>query len=126
MPSKHFSGRGILLPRQHDAEQVHRQLNVFQFRWSQFFETRFERIADLPLDIHRHANSTFSGQRLDARGNVHAIAIDISFTVHDVADMNSDSHLNAPVARNVVVAFGECALDLDCALRGFQGAVEFD
>jgi hypothetical protein len=25
-----------------------------------------------------------------------------------------------------VVAFGECALDLDCALRGFQGAVEFD
>ena len=81
---------------------------------------------NLPLDIHRHANPARSGHSLNTGSDVHPVTVNITAAVHYVADVNSDSHVNAPVGCNVMVTFGECTLNLYCALRGFEGTVEFD
>jgi hypothetical protein len=46
--------------------------------------------------------------------------------VNHVADMNADFELNPPVGRDVMAALGQSTLDFDGALRGFQGAAEFN
>jgi len=40
--------------------------------------------------------------------------------------VDSDLELNPTIGRHIVVALGQGALDLNGALRGFQGAAEFD
>ena len=42
-----------------------------------------------------------------------------------IADVNADLELDAPVGRDVMVALGQGALDLDRALRRFQRTAEF-
>ena len=46
--------------------------------------------------------------------------------MNHVADVNADFEFNPPVRRDVMVALGQGALDLNGTLRGLQGAAEFD
>jgi hypothetical protein len=46
--------------------------------------------------------------------------------MNHVADMNPDAQLDLTFGRRVGIAFGQRALNLNRALRGFQGAVELD
>ena len=91
-----------------------------------FSNLRLERIANLPLHIHGNADAACAGQLFDARSDVDAVAINIAVAMNHVADVNADFEFNPPVGRDVMVALGQGALDFDGALRGFQGAAEFD
>ncbi len=112
-------------PRQYDSEQIHRQLDVFQIRRTEFFKSRLERIANLPLHVRGNADPACAGQLFNARSDVHAIAINIAIAVNHVADVNADFEFNPPIRRDVMVALGQSALDFNCALRRFQRAAEF-
>src|SRR5439155_20043159 len=85
----------------------------------------FERVANLPLDIHRDTNPARAGQRFNSRGDVYSVAIDITVAMDNVADVNADLEFDPPVERDVVVALGQGALDFDAALRRLQRAAEF-
>src|SRR6185436_3606911 len=97
-----------------------------QFRGAQLDQGDFNRVPNLPLHIHRDADAARARQRLDARGDVHAVPVNIPAAMHHVADVNADLDLDAPVATHVMIALGQRALDFDAALRGFQGTVELD
>ena len=78
------------LPRQHDSKQLHRNGNVFQFRWREFFKARLDRIANLAFHIHRNANPACARQWFDARSDVDSVAVNIAAAMHHVANMNAD------------------------------------
>ena len=46
--------------------------------------------------------------------------------MHYVANVNTNLKLDASIRRDVGVAFGQCALDFNGALRCFQRTPEFD
>ena len=78
------------VPMAGHAKQIHRHGNVLQFRRRQFFEARLQRVANLPFDIHRDANPACAGQRLDARGDVDSVAVNVAAAMHHVTDVNAD------------------------------------
>ena len=129
--SRFFSRAGAFafaarFPWQDNPEQVHRQLDVFQVRRTKFFKPRLERVADLPFHIHRDANPARAGQLFDARGDVYAVAVNVAVAMHHIANVDADFKFDAPVGRDVVISFGQRALDFDGALGRFQRAPEFD
>ena len=91
-----------------------------------FSNLRLERVANLPLHVHRNADAARAGQLFDARSDVHAVAINVAVAMNHVADVNADLEFDPPVGRDVMVALGQGALDFDGALRRFQRAAEFD
>jgi hypothetical protein len=80
----------------------------------------------LPFHIHGDANAARASELLDTRSDIHAVAVDITIAVHDVADVNSDLEFDSPVDADIVISFGQGPLDLDPALRRFKVAPEFD
>ena len=46
--------------------------------------------------------------------------------MHYIADVNADFKLDSSVGRDVVISFGQGALDFDGALGRFQRAPKFD
>lgn len=124
-PTSDF-GFGRLLPRQHDAKQIHRHRNVLQLGRRELFQACFQCVANLPLHVHRHANPARARQRLDARGDVHSVAIDIAAAMHHITNVYADLQFDASLGRHVVVALGQGALDFDGALGRFQRAVKLD
>ena len=113
-------------PRQYDAEQIHRQLDVFQIRRTKLFKPGLERIANLPLHVRGNADPACTRQLFDARSDVDAVAVNIAIAVNHVADVNAYFEFNPPVGCDVMIALRQCALDFNGALRGLQGAAEFD
>ena len=56
-------------------------------------------LSDIFLGCCRQANASWLGERLQARGDVDAIAEQIATLHHDVADMDSDSELKPALPR---------------------------
>src|SRR5205823_12034909 len=100
--------------------------NVFQLGWPEFFKRRCDRIANLPLHVHRDANPARPSQRLNARGDVHSVAVDIAAAMYHIADVNADFQFNPAIRWDISVTLGEHALDFNGALSSFQRAVELD
>ena len=113
-------------PRQHDPEQLHRQLDVFQIRRTKLFKPGLERIANLPLHVRGNADPACTRQLFDARSDVDAVTVNIAVAVNHVADVDAYFEFNPPVGCDVMIALRQCALDFNGALRGLQGAAEFD
>jgi hypothetical protein len=59
-----------------------------------------------------------------AGGHVHALAEDVVVLDDDVADMNADAEFDAPVRRDVGIARGHSALDIDGTADGVDDAGE--
>src|SRR5699024_775699 len=98
----------------------------FQLRRPEFFKPGLKCVPDLPLHIRRDTNAARASQRCDSRGDIYSIAIDVTVTMHHVANVNADFDFDSPVGGDVVISFGQGALDFDGALRRFQRASEFD
>jgi hypothetical protein len=62
---------------------------------------------------------------LQPRGNVHAIAKEVSSANHNVADVNSNAEEYAAVGCKRRVCFGQGFLRFHRALHGFHGAPKF-
>ena len=81
-------------------------------------------LVDMLQDGGRQADTARPGQRLDAGGDVHAVAEQVARLDHDVADMDADAELEPAVGRELVVGLGEPLLRRHGALDGIHGAGE--
>ena len=87
-----------LLPRQHDAVNVHRHFDVLQVRRVEFGQPHRHFVAHLRIDRVGKADGAADGQRFDARGDVHAVPIHVRFAMHHVADVDADAQVDVPLA----------------------------
>ena len=78
------------------------------------------------MDGGGYADAADLCKLLDARGDVHAIAIDIAVLEDDVAEVDADAELDAPVGRHVGIAPPHAVLDLDGGAHSVSYAVELD
>ena len=67
-----------------------------------------------------------SASAFQPRRDVDAVAEDVVALDDDVADIDADAKLDAPVLGDVGVALGHAALHLDGAAHGIDHAGEFD
>src|SRR5262249_25421894 len=98
------NNRSVLFPGQDDAKQIHRDGNVFQLSRRQFFEARFERVANLAFDIHRKTKATRPRQRLDARSDVDSVAVNVAISMDDITNVKTDFYLDMSLKRHVRIA----------------------
>ena len=80
---------------------------------------------DLVVDAAGDVDAAGLGQRLQAGGDVDAVAEQVVALDHDVAEVDADPELEPPVRRQLGVAGSKLLLDLDRAAHGFDGAREF-
>ena len=72
------------------AKQIHRDGNVLQFSRRQFFEARFERAANLPIDIHRNTNAACTRQML-MREAMLTPSPSVTVSMNDITNVTADS-----------------------------------
>ena len=66
------------------------------------------------------------GERLDARGQVHALAEDVSLLVHHRAQVGADAQLHLPLGGTQPVALGHGLLQRQPEAHGGQPALELE
>ena len=83
-------------------------------------------VLDLVIDRVGDANPARLGQRLDARGDVHAVAMHVARAAHHVAQMDADADAHLPFGGLRLVALGQRPLDFHRAPHRRQRAGELD
>ena len=77
------------------------------------------------VDNRRNANSTGCGERLQPRGNIDSVAVDV-FAIDDyVAQIDANSKHDGGSARFVILLSGHRGLHLNGAVHGVNDAAEF-
>ena len=89
-------------------------------------EAEIELVAHLVAHDAADIDPAGVGQRLDARGDVDAVAVDVVAVDDDVADIDADAEFAAPILRHLGVALAHAALDIDGAAHCIDDAGEFD
>ena len=75
----------------------------------------------------READTAWIGDRLDARGDVDAVAHQVAVALlDDIAQMDADTELDAPLGRQPGIALDHAVLHLDGAAHGVDHAAKFD
>jgi hypothetical protein len=108
------------------AIDPHWPSDIFQPLLAGILQGDVELAAHLPLGVIGEANATGLGHALEARRHIHAIAEDVSAVENDVTDVDADSELDALVGREILVAFGHAALNVECATQRVHDAAELD
>ena len=65
------------------------------------------------------------GQRLNARSNVHAVAVNITVATHHVADVNANADFNLPIGRYIMIALRQRTLNFHRAVCRIECAGKF-
>ncbi|MEZ5865581.1 MAG: hypothetical protein R3D25_16485 [Geminicoccaceae bacterium] len=78
------------------------------------------------VDVPRDQNAAGCGQRFQACGDVHAVAVDVVVVVDDVAEIDADAEPEALALGQMALARLEVALDGDGAIHGTDDARELD
>ena len=82
---------------------------------------------DLPIGVLGQTDRAGRGDALQPRGDVDAVAHQVAVALlDDVAQMNADAELDAPVGRHASIAFDHAVLHLDRAAHGVDHAAELD
>ena len=101
--------------------------SIFLSCWSpSIFESYVDLAAHLSESVIGQANAAGRGDTFQSRGNIDAVAEDITFLDDDIADVNADTNFNALVVRHVGITLRHSALRLDRAAGGINGTAEFD
>ena len=79
---------------------------------------------DLVVDAAGNVDAAGLGQRLQAGGDVDAIAEEVVALDHHVAEVDADPELEPPVLGQLAISGCQLLLDLDRASRGFDGTRE--
>ena len=67
-----------------------------------------------------------SANAFEPGGDVDAVAVDVVVVADDVAEIDADAELDAPLGRHIGIALGHLALHLDRAAHRIDDAGEFD
>ena len=81
---------------------------------------------DLIVDVARDADTARRGETLEARRHVDPVAEDIAVFQHDVADVDPDAILDAPILGLGRLTLGHPGLERDRAFDGIDCACELD
>jgi hypothetical protein len=107
------------------AVHVDRLVDVFDFLRGLEVEAEIDLALDRVVDRTGDANAPGLRQRLHARGDVDAVAVDAAVLFLDhVAEIDADAKLHAAVGREFEIAPLEHLLNLASRLDGFDGAGE--
>src|SRR3989338_1483862 len=113
------------VPREFDREDLDGKLNVLELPLSQWYERIFELVLHLTGRVFGKANPARRRKRLNTRGNIDAIAVNIRFAMDDITNMETYADQQRMTGKSARVAFMQSSLDLDCATAGVEGAREF-
>ena len=73
---------------------------------------------DLPIGVLREADRAGLGDAFEPRGDIDAVAHQVAVALlDDVAEMDADAELDAPVGRHARVALGHAVLHFDRASK---------
>ncbi len=104
---------------------MHRAGDVFQALLAEIVEGEVEAAGGVFLDAGRDADAAGLGERLEARGDIDAVAEDVAILDDNVADIDADAELDA-VVRYAGVALGHRLLPVGRAAQRVDDAGEFD
>ena len=116
--------RCALLRTGGNAVHAERSGNVLDLPLSQVREIQVDFAFDVIENSAGNAYAAGLGQPLETRGDVHAVAIDVVALDDDVAEVDADAQLNAPVFGHIGVAFAHRRLDVDRATDRVDDARE--
>jgi hypothetical protein len=80
----------------------------------------------LGMNLGRDADAAGLRERLEARRDVDAVAIDITALADDIAKIDADAEQDASVFREARICIGKLALQFDSSLDRVHRAREFD
>jgi hypothetical protein len=109
-----------------DAEGADGPRDVLELLLADVFEGEVEPACRILLHPRRYADPAGLGQAFEPGCDVDAIAKDVAVLDDDVADIDPDAPLYAPLGRNRVVALGHARLHLDRAAQRVDDARELD
>ena len=105
---------------------AHRTRDIFDLLFAHVFEREIELVADLVAHHPADANTPRRGERLKARRDIDTVPVDVVAVDDDVADIDADAKLDAPIDWNCGIALVHATLDLDRAAHCVDDAGEFD
>ena len=108
-----------------DPVNPDRSRNVFDGLLAHVLEAEAQLVSHLVVDIARNQNAARLSERLQPCRDVDAVAIDIVAVADDVADINTDTELNAALGWHLGVTLGHTALDFDGAAHSIDNTDEF-
>ena len=114
------------LRAEENAVSAHWARYVLDLLLAHVGEREIELVAHLVPDDPADADPARLGQGFQTRRDVHAVAVDVVLVDDDVAEVQPDAILDAPLRRHLDIALGHSALDLDSTAHGIDDAGEFD
>src|SRR5580658_7646671 len=115
--------RGFAEPNAIDS---HRLGDIFKLLLAHVADVDRELALDLLIGLVRKADRTRLRQRLDASGNIDAVAVNFASVNNDVADVDADAEFDPALFRDDRVTLGHLLLYLDGALGCIDRARKFD
>ena len=109
-----------------EPEHAHRPNDVLDALLAQIVKGNRQLVADLIADRPRNAEPARLAQALQTRGDVDAVAENISLLDDDIADVDADSENEPLVLGHVLSAPGSSLLHRDRAGHGVDRARELD
>ena len=109
-----------------DVEDLHRAADVLQRVLAAVDESVFEAQFDQVTHGARHGDAAGLGHRLDARGEVHAVAEDVLVLVvdDDFAQVHADTEVHALLGLDRIVEARHALLDVEGRGDGGHGRAE--
>ncbi len=100
--------------------------NIFQLPLAHLYNGILSLVLDLPGHIFRHADLSRTRQRLNPRGDVYTITMDVIAHVHYITNVQSNSKIYSSIGRFISISFMKRSLYFNRAIGSFYGAIEFN
>ena len=118
--------RGASIVLEPDAQDADGSGDVLDMLVAHILQGERNLAMDLVGDNLRQADPAGRGEPLDAGRDIDAVAIDVVLDGHDVAEIDADAEIHAPVIGLGGIERRHGALDLDCAAYRIDDAGELD
>ena len=101
--------------------------DVLELGRAEIADRHLEPSFDLPIGLLGKADRAGLGDTLEPRGDIHAVAHEIAVALFDnVAQVDADAELDAPLGRQARVALDHAGLHFDSAAHGVHNTPELD
>ena len=120
---------GLRGHRPSDCEQIgpDRLGDVLELDWAKIIDRKIEPGSHLAIRVFGEADTVWLRDALQPRSDVDAVAHQVAVALFDdIAQMDADTELDAPLGRQPSIALDHAALDLDRAAHGVDHAAKFD
>ena len=101
--------------------------DVLEFGGAEVADSEIEPALDLTIGVLGEADRARLSDAFESRGDIDAVAHQVAVALlDDVAEMDADAKLDAPLRRHTSVAFDHAVLDFDGAAHRVDDAAELD